>query len=245
MIMGLIVSNSNLKHDARSNTECRTDQRVFDYADKLTGNEEQSLEKKIAKWEDKTGMDIVVMTIDNAQAQSMFGTYMDDTYYEEFEAIKTVAKSFSEQERFGWENWEYNPQSNRSTSDGYVPSDSIIIAANYEAGDVWMSTTGTRVRARISDSKASSLTEKGGKYLREDAEKGFATMIQGAVQCMKSSSGGGLKIPPFYIVILVLICGAIFFITNMSKKAGETTTNLNSYVYGNALVLDRWDIFVR
>ena len=114
MIMGLIVSNSNLKHDARSNTECRTDQRVFDYADKLTGNEEQSLEKKIAKWEDKTGMDIVVMTIDNAQAQSMFGTYMDDTYYEEFEAIKTVAKSFSEQERFGWENWEYNPQSNRS-----------------------------------------------------------------------------------------------------------------------------------
>ncbi len=166
MIMGLIVSNSNLKHDARSNTECRTDQRVFDYADKLTGNEEQSLEKKITKWEDKTGMDIVVMTIDNAQAQSMFGTYMDDTYYEEFEAIKTVAKSFSEQERFGWENWEYNPQSNRSTSDGYVPSDSIIIAANYEAGDVWMSTTGTRVRARISDSKASSLTEKGGKYLR-------------------------------------------------------------------------------
>lgn len=73
MIMGLIVSNSNLKHDARSNTECRTDQRVFDYADKLTGNEERSLEKKIAKWEDKTGMDIVVMTIDNAQAQSMFG----------------------------------------------------------------------------------------------------------------------------------------------------------------------------
>ena len=149
MIMGLIVSNSNLKHDARSNTECRTDQRVFDYADKLTGNEEQSLEKKIAKWEDKTGMDIVVMTIDNAQAQSMFGTYMDDTYYEEFEAIKTVAKSFSEQERFGWENWEYNPQSNRSTSDGYVPSDSIIIAANYEAGDVWMSTTGTRVREGV------------------------------------------------------------------------------------------------
>ena len=43
MIMGLIVSNSNLKHDARSNTECRTDQRVFDYADKLTGNEEDSM----------------------------------------------------------------------------------------------------------------------------------------------------------------------------------------------------------
>lgn len=47
MIMGLIVSNSNLKHDARSNTECRTDQRVFDYADKLTGNEERSLEKRL------------------------------------------------------------------------------------------------------------------------------------------------------------------------------------------------------
>ena len=166
MIGSALISKQNLKHDKRSNTECLTDQRVFDYADKLTSSEEKSLEDVIAEYEDKIGADIVVVTINNEQAQDMFDTYWADTYYAEFEAIKAVATAMCDQNRFGWENWEYDPSSNRSTSDGYVPSDSIVIAANYEAGDVWMSTSGTRVRARISDSKASSLTEAGGKYLR-------------------------------------------------------------------------------
>ena len=30
-----VKSNANLKHDARNNTECKTNERVFDYADKL------------------------------------------------------------------------------------------------------------------------------------------------------------------------------------------------------------------
>ena len=135
MIGSALISKQNLKHDKRSNTECLTDQRVFDYADKLTSSEEKSLEDVIAEYEDKIGADIVVVTINNEQAQDMFDTYWSDTYYAEFEAIKAVATAMCNQNRFGWENWEYDPSSNRSTSDGYVPSDSIVIAANYEAGD--------------------------------------------------------------------------------------------------------------
>ena len=59
-----VKSNANLKHDARNNTECKTNERVFDYADKLSDSEEETLRGEIAELEDKVGMDFVVVTMD-------------------------------------------------------------------------------------------------------------------------------------------------------------------------------------
>ncbi len=245
ILAGTIIGRQNLKHDARSNTSCTTNQRVFDYNEVMSNSEEAELESLIKKYEEKTGMDIVVITVDNASAQSMFGTYDDNTYYGEFDAIRTVADSFCEQYRFGWEEWEYNPSDIRSTADGYVPSDSIVIAANWEAGDIWMSTSGTRVRERISNSKAESLVNDGGEYLRSDPVKGFSVMIKGAVRCMKSSSGSGFHMSPIVVIVVVAIGTICFVIANMSKKAGEKTVAMNTYVDGNVNILDRRDIFIR
>ena len=44
-----VKSNANLKQDARNNTECKTNERVFDYADKLSDSEEETLRGEI-KW---------------------------------------------------------------------------------------------------------------------------------------------------------------------------------------------------
>lgn len=245
ILAGTIVGRQNLKHDVRSNTSCTTNQRVFDYNEVMSNSEEAELESLIKKYEEKTGMDIVVITVDNASAQSMFGTYNENTYYGEFDAIRTVADSFCEQYRFGWEEWEYNPSDIRSTADGYVPSDSIVIAANWEAGDIWMSTSGTRVRERIDNSKAESLVNDGGEYLRSDPVKGFSVMIKGAVRCMKSSSGSGFHMSPIAVVVVVAIGTICFVIANMSKKVGEKTVAMNTYVDGNVNILDRRDIFIR
>ena len=46
-------SNANLKHDARSNTECGTNERVFDYADKLSDADEEKLKSEISELENK------------------------------------------------------------------------------------------------------------------------------------------------------------------------------------------------
>ena len=43
-----VKSNANLKHDARNNTECKTNERVFDYADKLSDSEEETLRGEIS-----------------------------------------------------------------------------------------------------------------------------------------------------------------------------------------------------
>ena len=47
----------------RTNAECTTTQRVFDYADVLTDREEKKLESLIAKREKQTGCDIVLVTL--------------------------------------------------------------------------------------------------------------------------------------------------------------------------------------
>ena len=47
----------------RTNTECLTKQRVFDYADVLTDKQEKKLENLIAKREKQVGIDLAVVTI--------------------------------------------------------------------------------------------------------------------------------------------------------------------------------------
>ena len=50
VLFGIYIAKSkaNMKHEARNNTECRTNERVFDYADKLSDSEEEELRYKRA-----------------------------------------------------------------------------------------------------------------------------------------------------------------------------------------------------
>ncbi len=49
ILAGTIIGRQNLKHDARSNTSCTTNQRVFDYNEVMSNSEEAELESLIKK----------------------------------------------------------------------------------------------------------------------------------------------------------------------------------------------------
>ena len=66
----------------RTNTQCKTEERVFDYADVLTDAEEDALRQMIAEKQDEIGCDIVLVTIsdpDYAGDNAMMN-YADDFY---------------------------------------------------------------------------------------------------------------------------------------------------------------------
>lgn len=63
----------------RTNDQCDTTERVFDYADKLTAVEEDLLRGLIAQREDQIGCDIVLVTIDEQLDKSLMA-YADDFY---------------------------------------------------------------------------------------------------------------------------------------------------------------------
>ena len=76
-----VLRKSQDKVYTRTNTECFTDERVFDYADVLTDEEEENLRELISENEKKIGCDIVLVTIDEYVPSMM--NYADD-YYDDY-----------------------------------------------------------------------------------------------------------------------------------------------------------------
>ena len=154
-----VKSNANLKHDARNNTECKTNERVFDYADKLSDSEEETLRGEIAELEDKVGMDFVVVTMDQYTDLSEYDA--DAVSYDIESNTKDIAEKICDYYRFGWEEWPAG-----TYLDGRDASTSVVIVANWQENDgyVYLCTAG-KAKKRISDSKATSITEYGGKIL--------------------------------------------------------------------------------
>lgn len=235
-----VRQKTNLKHDARSNTECKTNQRIFDYHDVLTDDEENNLLDLIEEYEDAAGMDIVIVTLDNKTDFS----YIEGETGTINRNIQYFTEMFTDYYMFGWEKWE--PVTGRTYK--YEAGTSVVIAANWDTGDAWMCTSG-RALERIDDDEASDIVQAGCEYLRDDPEKGFEIMLDDTYKAMKGSSSAALShassvmsVAGIFAALLITI---IFFAVNYSKKAAKKTTNASTYVRsGNAKLLDRRDIFM-
>ena len=238
-IMYLVKSKANLKHDARSNEECMTNERVFDYADKLSDSEEETLRSDIEELENLVGMDVVIVTVDQNTDLSEFGASAigGDIEYN----TKEIAEKICDTYRFGWEEWPDGTYLN-----GKDASTSVVIVANWQPTDryVYLCTSG-KARKRISDSKAVSITKYGGKKLREDPFTGFERILKKTKSAMKSSGGGINFLSGPICALVALVAAIIFFAVNYSKKAGKDTTTASTYSKGNAEILDRRDMFIR
>lgn len=238
-IMYSVKSKANLKHDARSNEECMTNERVFDYADKLSDSEEETLRSDIEELENLVGMDVVIVTVDQNTDLSEFGASAigGDIEYN----TKEIAEKICDTYRFGWEEWPDGTYLN-----GKDASTSVVIVANWQPTDryVYLCTSG-KARKRISDSKAVSITKYGGKKLREDPFTGFERILKKTKSAMKSSGGGINFLSGPICALVALVAAIIFFAVNYSKKAGKDTTTASTYSKGNAEILDRRDMFIR
>lgn len=230
---------SNLKHDDRNNTECITDDRVFDYADKLNDSEEEILKQDIEEIENKVGMDFVVVTMDQYTDLSEYG--MSATSYDIESNTRLIAETICDYYMFGWEEWPVG-----TYKDGRDASTSVVIVANWQEDDgyIYLCTSG-KAKERISDSRATKITQYGGKILRSDTLGGFERMIKKTEKAMCSGGHGITFMSPLICFIISLIVSIIFFFANYSKKAGTDTTSASTYSKGNAQVLDRRDIFIR
>ena len=238
-IMYSVKSKANLKHDARSNEDCMTNERVFDYADKLSDSEEETLRSDIEELENLVGMDVVIVTVDQNTDLSEFGASAigGDIEYN----TKEIAEKICDTYRFGWEEWPDGTYLN-----GKDASTSVVIVANWQPTDryVYLCTSG-KARKRISDSKAVSITKYGGKKLREDPFTGFERILKKTKSAMKSSGGGINFLSGPICALVALVAAIIFFAVNYSKKAGKDTTTASTYSKGNAEILDRRDMFIR
>ena len=100
-VIGMKVGFGVLK--GRTNPQQNKTARVYDYADMLTDEQEQALEKKIAAAEKGISADIVIVIMNESiEAKYPDLVYMSSDESDAYEGIKRYTESFWLDKGFGW-----------------------------------------------------------------------------------------------------------------------------------------------
>ena len=143
----------------RHNTECLTQDRVFDYADVLTDEEEAKLTKLIAKKEKKAQSDIVLVTL-NESLEEYANEWEPGVDYSEF--VRVFAENFYEENNFGY---------NQPNGDGVILVDNWFREAD---GSIytWLCTTGS-AKERYNSESIDSLLDEVYEYIETNPYKAY------------------------------------------------------------------------
>lgn len=201
----------------RTNTECLTDERVFDMADKLSDEEEEDLRALIAKRESQIGVDIVLVTIDDPELDSD-------------EEMMEYADYFCIDNKFG-----YNK----------AVGDAVIYVDNWYNGYVWMCTSG-KAHERYSSSMIDNVIDRACAVVNANPYKGYERYVNQVWADMSSTLGLGNVLAPGTIFIVALIVTIIYLVANLSGRKGKKTTTAKTYVAstGQPALRNSQDIFL-
>lgn len=222
-----------LKHD-RSNTECLTEERVFDYADVLTDKEEDKLRQLIAKREKQTQCDIAVVTIDESLEEYVKPYEAQLGYISVDDYAQVYADNFYDENKMGY---------NEAYGDGVVLVDNFTREsdglrytafstsgkAEYEYGD-----------AMIDHMLDVIIDHDGNPY------QAYRTYINTFYSDM--TGHGKINVPLSSGMIFLISVGAavVFILINLSQKKAKDTTTAYTYINGgNPQLKVNEDIFLR
>lgn len=219
-IVALIMKKPNEeKVYTRTNTQCKTEERVFDYADVLTDAEEDALRQMIAEKQDEIGCDIVLVTI-------------SDPDYAGDNAMMNYADDFYDDNMFGYdEPW----------GDGALYLDNFLGIGNSYS---WFSTSG-RVENRYSSSMIYDLIDDICYNVNRDPFGSYQLYINSLANTMSSNSSLDVEIPTFAIWGVAALITLIYILVCINRNVGRKTTDANTYVAGgHAQFPDRRDVFI-
>lgn len=222
LIFGMLTAGHAITAGAagyeRTNTDCTTTERVFDYGDVLTDKEEAKLRKLIAKREKQTGCDIVLVTL--KESLKDYARAIDpNVRYSEF--VKIYAEQFYEENNFGYDK-----------ADG----DGVILVDNWYREDdgriyTWFCTTG-KVKAAYSDVDIDHLLDNVYVYVERDPYRAYKTYVNDFYHDMMGINVVHVNVPRFVPWLIGIISTVIFIIINLAGKKGVKTTTANTYVNG-------------
>ncbi len=214
----------------RANNEAPTE-RVFDYGEVLTPQEEEALREQIARMEEKIQADIVLMTIsqpvEGREAMEQYGLRWEDWERN----MQDIADDFWDQNRFG-----YNK--------GYE-GDGILLLYNWyqgQKGEV-LSTSG-KVERALSTYDIEEIFDAVDARHDRDPFKAYEAYVDKVGDLLEDS----LQIPFGWGMVIFLPIGvaAMYAAAGASQKKADNTVAVNAYVSGGKPEFhDRTDVFLR
>lgn len=202
----------------RTNTECTTTERVFDFADVLTDKEENKLRRLIAKREKQTGCDIVLVTLEEAleeYARSVEPGVISSEY------VRVYAEQCWENTGFGYDK-----------PDG----DGVILVDNWSREDdgrihTWLCTTGRAYDAYYVED-VDHLLDNVYLYVENDPYRAYKAYVNTFYHDMMGIRMFHISVPGYIPWLIGLIAAVIFMCCNWRSKRGKKTTAANTYVAG-------------
>ncbi len=232
VIKGTQAFTAKASYYERTNKECATTQRVFDYADVLSDEEEKKLAELIEKRQKQTKCDIILITLEESleeYAKAIEPSVRSNEY------VRVYAEQFYEANNFGY---------NKPNGDGVVLVDNWFRESDGKI-HTWFCTTGI-VQDRYSDADIEHILDRVYHYIETNPYKAYKAYINGFYKDMSGSGLLNLDIPGYVPLVVGLIVAIIFIAMNWNSKSGRKTTTAVTYVEGKrANFVNRQDIFLR
>ena len=217
----------------RNNTECTMEERVFDYADKMTETEEEELRTVIQEAELRCGLDIIVLTLDETLEDYAKSFESVIGYVEPYQYTMVYADNFYDEYGFGFDK---------------PHGDGVILVDNwYRESDggvySWMSTSGKALDGFTVDD-TEDILDRCLDYVEDDPAYAYQYFVELVADHMDPNYNLGDDMGAFSVIV-GLIAGMIFFLVNRGGKIGSNTVESKAYVKKQKTnVLERQDVFI-
>ena len=207
----------------RSNSQDPTE-RVFEYADMLTDEEEQSLREYIAECEDKIQADIVIVTISEAVEYDLQDSGLPEVFHAKEvgstdwnTAMRDLADNFYDYSNFGY---------NKVHGNG-----ALLLDNSYEGQKgSWLSTCGN-VYDYFGDYEIDQALYAVDDHIDESPYKAYMACVNYVTRTMEESQEA-FPMTVFPWVMVGLITALIYALVNLRQVKAKDTTTVNQYVDG-------------
>ncbi len=222
---GTLIYQAAQKAEARANTECLTKERVFDYGNVLTQEEESKLRELISEREAQTGCDIVLVTLNESLKEYARGKEADVSY-DGF--VRIYAEDFYDENKFGYD---------KPIGDG------VLLVDNWFREDdgriyTWLCTVG-RAEENYSSAMVDNLLDKVYLYVEDDPYKAYETYVNEFYYDMTGTGQLTESLPFWSPFAAAAIIAIVFIAVHWSSKKGNRTTMATTYVNGGRPELKR------
>lgn len=215
-----LLKGADKKEYIRTNDQCKQTERVFDYADKLTDEEEEKLRSLIAIKQDEIGCDIVLVVVEEPAILSDY-------------AMMNYADDFYDNNKYGY---------NMPGGDGALLLDNWA-RDNMGYAYTWFSTCG-RVEYEYSDMEINQLIDDVCSVVNRDPYSAYKTYVESLSRTMSGGNSLG-DIPWSVILLAAAVMTFVYILIGIVNNKGKKTTTANTYAAGgHADFHDRRDVFV-
>ena len=220
VVLGIfIVKKAVTPSVIRENHEA-PEERVYDYADVLTSEEEELLREYIAQKEQRHYIDIVLVTIkEDVEKNGYWETEM-----------MNIADDFYDQNKFGYD---------------MVHGDGVLLLDNWfenQEGS-WLSTCG-RVYQQFGEYEIDSVLDAVYDSVEQSPFEAYKAYVDEV--CNWVDGGSGSVIPGGIIFAVPLVAAGIYAFSHLHQEKAKDTTTATSFVEsGKPLMNDNRDEFIR